>query len=372
MEHSNKDMVVHMTENTQKYVINAGLFGAVGTLWAGAPSSISPFQYGKIQVPGTEEKQALSEAGICDAGGQILAAARPALDVLGTAHAFTRVYLSGSQIPSEFVVYFAPNGAMASLINSGGDMQINFPAAADLFVEMVAQGIGSSIYHSVPFEATLTPDEGVVLAGMIDLQRKQALKSIADEQASAVVESDLPTLLRLSSRKVDNTQWLSNVLLDLLSLEGILSIEQVRAAAESLVQKGYALKNPATYRLSDVTLALARRMLIFDTALTLTSGYVGKSGALSVVGFTCLQAGIHDLLLIDAGEDAVTLQSVSSAGIIDSVQTYFTDLHTLEKMESAPGAKPAVSSQRRKFCPQCGSALPSAKKFCPQCGAKIS
>ena len=130
------------TQNTQKFVMNAGLFGAVGTLWAGTPGSISPFLYGTKTAPGTDEKAALVTAGICDANGQILPHAKPVLEVLGTARAFTRMYLSGNLPPSECIVYFSPDGSAVSLMNTGSDMEIIFPAAAAVFVEMAVQGIG--------------------------------------------------------------------------------------------------------------------------------------------------------------------------------------------------------------------------------------
>jgi hypothetical protein len=357
-----------MKENSQKYVINAGLFGAAGKLWAGTPSSVSPFLHGKVQAPGTNEKQALAKAGICDATGQILPAARPALDALGTAHAFTRMYLSGNLVPTEAIVYFAPGNGPVSLFNAGGDMEIRYPAAEGEFVEMAAQGFGSTIYRAVPFDATLMHDEAVALSALIDIQRKHALKSIAGEQEPGIADCELPVLWSITSRKGNNTQWLANVLLDILSLDGIPSEDLLRSALESLVQKGHAVKNGSSYRLGEDTLALARRMLLFDTALTLTSGYL-KNGVLNIAGFTCLQAGVHDLLVIDANAESVTIQSVSSASVLDSVRTFFTDIHSLEKLDTPVAG--TAQPQTRRFCPQCGAPITPDRKFCGSCGGKI-
>jgi hypothetical protein len=361
--------MVHMEANTQKFVIKSELFGAVGTLWAGTPSSISPFRYGKVQSPGTVEKQVLAKAGICDASGQILPTIRPALDILGTASGFTRMYLSGGQPPSECIVYFAPGKEPVSLLNNAGDMQIGFPAAAKEFVEMAAQAIGTSIYRSVPFNATMSHDEAIVLAGMIDLQRKQNLRSVADEHVSSAVSSDISVLGKIPSGKSDNPQWLCNVLMELLSENEAIPEDRLNSAVESLVGKGYAMKKDSSYQLSGTLLTLAGRMLIFDTALTLTSGYLGKSGSLDVAGFTCLQAGIHDILIIDAAKDSVTLQTSSAAGVLDNVHTYLTDAQKLESL-GAPvtGSVPPA----RTFCPQCGEHVQPGKKFCPHCGANIT
>jgi hypothetical protein len=59
---------------------------------------------------------------------------------------------------------------------------------------------------------------------------------------------------------------------------------------------------------------------------------------------------------------------VSSAGVLDSIQTWFTDVQNHEKLDIpvAGSAPPA-----HKFCPQCGAPVQPGKKFCPQCGAKI-
>jgi hypothetical protein len=363
------DVVVPMIKNTQKFVINAGLFGAIGTLWAGTPSRISPFQYGTKTAPGNAEKQALATAGICDAKGEILAAAKPVLDVLGSATAFTRMYLSGNLSASECIVYFAPDGSTVSLMNTGGNMEISYPAAAAMFVEIAEQGIGSSVYRSVPFSASLTHDEIITLAAMIDFQRKQALKSIAGEVDPVIATCDIPAIRASTSGKGENMQWLCNVLLDILSNEGISSEDRLQSALESLAGKGYVQKNGTSYQLSGNSLAFARRMLIFDSVLTLTSGYLGTSGSVSVAGFTCIQAGIHDLLFIDSSIDSVLFQSVSSASVLENVQNYLTEVNLLEKLGvPAPGAP---VSPARKFCPSCGSPIQPGKKFCPQCGAKI-
>jgi hypothetical protein len=321
-----------------------------------------------VQAPGDAEKQLLAKAGICDAAGKILPAVRPALDVLGTATGFTRMYLSGSVLPFECVVYFAPGKVPVSLLNQAGEMQIRVPAAAKQFVEMAAQTIGTSQYRSVPFNATLTPPEAIVLAGMIDIQRKATLKSVAGEQPPSAAICDLVSLWKITSKKGENTQWLANVLLDLLSIDGIASEDPVVGAVESLVRKGYALKQGSSYRLAEAPLALAGRMLLFDTALVLTSGHLGAGGSLSIAGFTCLQAGVHDLLVIDAGTDSVAIQTTAASGVLDSIQAWLTDAQKLETLDAPAGS---VSSPSRRFCPQCGTAVGPDRKFCGGCGAKL-
>ena len=130
---------------------------------------------------------------------------------------------SGDQIPAECVVYFSPGRSPVSLLNRGSEMEIACPADTAMFIDMAVQGIGASVYRSVPFEADLTLAEAVVLGAIIDLQRKAALKAIAVGQVPAAVDCPAAAIHTLISHKDPDNRWLRNVLFDILSLEGISS-----------------------------------------------------------------------------------------------------------------------------------------------------
>jgi hypothetical protein len=165
-----------MDMKTKDFTIDAQLLGALGSLWQGTPTNISPFRYGKSTALTSEERAALAAAGISDASGMAVPDIRPALDVLGSAQAFTRMYITGGPNAYEYIVYFAEDGRSASLININGDVQINCPSIADLFIEMTTQTLGQTIYRNAATATTLNPDEAVTFAVMIDLQRKEFLR----------------------------------------------------------------------------------------------------------------------------------------------------------------------------------------------------
>jgi hypothetical protein len=357
-----------MQQPAPNYIINAGLLGALGALWGRTPTRISPFQYGTTTF-GTEEKKALSVAGFCNEQGQITPQARPVLDILGNATSFTRMYLSGGPNPYEYIVCFAPGGASASLVNIHGDMQIDTPALVPMFLTMASETIGSSMYRSSPFEATLSSAEAVVLAGMIDLQRKAALRSLAGDVKTEGTLMDPASIQASYSGGNNDNQWLAMVILGLTGTSGIPGTDGFRKALDSLVNRGLVLRSSSSFKLNDDAQFLARRMLVFDTALTLTAGHLGNDGTVTVAGFTCLQAGVHDLIVVDVSGETVGIKSTSSFAILGLVRTFLSDASELEKLE-APAA-PVPTVQARKFCAQCGTAIQPGRKFCGSCGAKI-
>jgi hypothetical protein len=354
---------------TKDFTINAQLLSALGSLWQGTPTQVSPFRYGKTS--GTEEKAALTAAGICDAGGHLSPDVRPALDVLGNAQAFTRMYITGGPNAHEYIVYFTADGRSASLINIGGNVQINCPSVADLFIGMVSQTLGSSLYRNATLEADLAPDEALALSAMIDLQRQAFLRSLAASQESAPIIIELSSVEDVLSGPDRSFQWLNNVIRELVTSENVRS-PQVPAALASLAEKGLVKQTGTAWCLSDEAAFLARRMLVIDTSVVLTAGHLAPEGDVSVAGFTCLQAGVHDLLYIDTSAGTVGIQAISSAAVLEFIRTFMTNPDALKKLvvPSTP-RQPDVTSQKRKFCPQCGAQITEGKMFCNKCGTKI-
>jgi hypothetical protein len=370
-----------MDRSTKDFTINAQLLGALGSLWQGTPTIVSPFRYGKTSPIGNEERAALLASGVVDASGQPVPDIRPALDILGNADAFTRMYITGALNAYEYIAYFTADGRTASLINIKGDVQINCPSIADLFVSMASQALGSSIYRNATVEASLTPDEALVFFAMIDLQRRAFLQSLAQSQECTPISLESSSVEAVLSDPNKSNQWLNNVVSELVA-EKNAPAPQVPTALVSLADKGLVLTTGSTYRLSDDAAVLARRMLVIDTNVILTSGKMTPDGIVSIAGFTCLQAGVHDLLYFDTSAGTVDIQAVSSAAVLEFIRIFMTDPEALKKLigpaaqkkSDAAGteapATPAAASHRH--CTQCGAEVVDGRKFCGKCGAKVS
>jgi len=352
------------------YVVPAGLMGALGALWGAVPTAISPLRHPAGDPLTDEERATLVGAGVLDASGSLTPGVRPALDVLGSATAFTRVYISGGLAPYEYLVFFAPSGASASIVNAGGDMSIASPAHAEEFLAMIGESLGLSSFVAAPFEATLEPAEAIVLSALLDAQRRESLTAILEGRDPEAVELTPAALGTLVAKSGTDREWLVDVLFELTGSDGI-DADGVATAIASLESAGLVAKAGKRLRLTGNLLLLGQRLLVLDSALTLTSGALAASGEVAVAGFTCLQAGVHDLLSIDAREGEVELRSVSAAEVGEYARAFLTDASVVDALRTGTGAPQKAAAKAAAFCTGCGAKLAPGAAFCTKCGKQV-
>jgi hypothetical protein len=200
-----------MTAQIQ-FTVKPELLGTLGTLSGRPVSSVSPFNYQKGTTDGKAEIGQLAALEICDAQGTIRADKRAAVQALATAEAFTRIYLTTPQGVIEYIAYFAPDGTIAGVTNDSGMQLVSYPASNDAMLELVRQTLGFSIYKNGSFNAHLTRAETLVLAAMIDLQRKEMLHKFADGLTAACLFHTPQSISAMLAIPPGNFQWLSSAL----------------------------------------------------------------------------------------------------------------------------------------------------------------
>lgn len=362
-----------MTDQIQ-FTVKPELLTTLGKISGKTLSPVSPFRYGN-ETNAEGGVSELAALGICDANGVVAADKKIAVTSLAEADAFTRIYLTTSQRIIEYIAYFAPDGKIVGLTNDGGMQLITFPAPNDAMLELVRQTIGFSLYRSSSFTAQLNRAETLVLAAMIDLERKEMLRKFADSKTAERIDVSQKDVLEMLKVPPGTIQWLSSAFVDLFSPEHIPKPDDLAGVFESLVKKGLVVGSGKNHSLSDDGILLARNHLMPSMYLTLTSGKGQTSGKTNVAGFSCIVSGIHDLLYIDYHADDVELQAVASAEIHEYLSAFLTNPSVLGGLAGISGQKepaPAQAASGKKFCPQCGKPLKPGLKFCSGCGAKIS
>lgn len=312
-----------------EFTLRPELLGAVGNLWGAKLSEISPFNYGKTSSVTGDEQSELTALGICDNNGKISDKVLPAIELLADARAFTRIYLHNGLNIFEYISYFDASGNAASITNDSGSQMVDYPAPNNGIIENIRQNIGDTVYRNSDFECEIKSSEAMVLAAMMDIQRKAFLSDIADGKETEASRIDIGRIESLLSGNAKNYQWLTNIIRDMTKHEAFTS-ETIEPVLDSLVKIGYAARNNGGYVLTRDTLLLSRRMLLLDKFLTLTSGRIGNDGKVVVVGFTGIQAGVHDLLFIDENNDIVQMDAVSSAMVLDYVSHFLQSAGALE------------------------------------------
>jgi len=305
-------------------VVKPQMLGAIGRSWDGPLSPMSPLLYDK-EAKAVPDKKALSDAGICDKNGAILPSVRPAIEVLATAKALTRIYLTKS--PGnifEYIVFNSADGGSASMMNESGDQRINFPAVNQEVFVGLGQMLGTSVIRNCEFAADLTAGESLVLSALIDSQRRTYLKAIADDQEQGPVSLTKDKIATIVSTTEEDLQWFVSIFKKMLDIHGTFMAEVVPAALDGLISKGHVKKEGGFYSLSDTLLHLSRRMVLIERYMTVTSVKLGEDNELALAGFTCLQSGINDILMIDAGKGKARLETMSSARLLDYLGVFMT------------------------------------------------
>jgi hypothetical protein len=288
----------------------------IGRSWNGPLSSMSPL-LNEIKGKTAPDKKALFDAGICDQDGNILDKLRPAISVLANPRGFTRIYFTTSPGKIfEYICYVAQDGKNASAVNEAGDLRINYPAMNDAMMYGIRQKLGSSEIRNCAFEADLTAAETVVLAAMMDLQRKAFLRAIADEKEQVLITVEIEKIAPMITQGEKDYQWLVNIFKEMLDIRGTFMPEIVPGSIDGLVSKGLVKKDGKTVSLNGPALLLSRRMLVLERYLTATSGIFTDDKKISLSGFTCLQSGINDLLIIDAYDGKAHLETVTSETLV--------------------------------------------------------
>jgi hypothetical protein len=360
-----------MTDQIQ-FAIKPELLATLGKISGQALGPVSPLRYG-TDTDTDAGIARLAAIGICDTKGIIAADKKDAVTALASADAFTRVYLTTSRRVIEYIAYFAPGEKKIGVTNDEGIQLITFPAPNDAMRELIRQTIGFSVYRSSSFSAQMNRAETLVLAAMIDLERKEMLRKFADGKTAeriAVSEKDVTEMLKITPGTI---QWFSSAFVDLFSPERIPKPDEIAGIFRSLESKGLVTGLGKNYSLSDEGILLARNHLMPSMYLTLTSGKGQSSGKTNVAGFSCIISGIHDLLYIDYNADEIELQAVASAEIHDYITAFLTNPSILGGLEDPTGhTAPVPAATGKKFCPQCGATLKPGLKFCSSCGTKIS
>jgi hypothetical protein len=364
------------------FMITYDLIPALGYALKGPLTTISPLHY-----PDTPEMEKmvpfLKDQGLLGSDGKLRPETLSTAGKLARAETFTRIFLTSRVGFLEFVNYFTSDGSWVSLSRSGESVQIEDPGKIDEIVEAIRQQIGESIFISGSFHASLEPADALILGALWDLTRKAHLRAISEGKEADLSGWPVSAISSQAKEKDDKYQWMTNVIRIWTEYQGDLPEGEVRNALDALVTREFCTEQGGSYALNGDALEFAGNMLLFSNILTLTAGIEGPDGRVALVGFSCIQSGIHDLLMIDFQNGKLELDMVSAGEVMEYVDAFMRkplDLlapitpkpEAVKEPAPAPtmevsGAVPAVVT-----CPKCGYSGTPGKKFCGACGAPLS
>jgi hypothetical protein len=297
--------------------LNPPQLAAVRNLLRGNIGPLSPFNLELPSSAAAIHPQQLAATGLCDPAGNIHPYYGPLLDVLARPAGMVRVlFTTELGAGHETFTYFGANGGRASLSNQRGLACLGLPDAAPATLELVGQHFGDSVLKSCEFEIELHPDVAMVLGATLDMQRRAFFQGLAGGTEAAPVGMDASHLTTILGAIPSSTQWLTRVLAELLDRPRGIQPANIPSAIYWLVQARLLEPRGPVVVLAPPALALSRRLLVIDRFLSVTATRFTPQHGLEVMDVTCLQAGVHDLLMLDSGGDRVHLKTTSSASVL--------------------------------------------------------
>lgn len=304
-------------ESNVDFTLAPEYFSALGDLLHAGMSSVSPYAGLAVSEAKQVTREVMIAAGIMDASGNIFPAVQKVLDLLARTEAFTRVYLSDNADLFEQTIYRDPDGGdPVSLTTVQDGLRVRYPAAVDELLEALRQNIGETVIRNIDFQAEIAVDEAVVLGAIVDIYRKRVLAAYASDAELDMSPITPDAILRMIKDTPPSPQWLSAIVGGIFKDVPAVDGAGVQAALDKLSASGHAAKEAGGFVGSEEVQWMAGRLLILDRALHMESG-AATPGGVVYIGFSCLQAGVHDLLYLERNRHYLALEGMSSAGVID-------------------------------------------------------
>lgn len=348
--------------------LKAGQLGYLGKISGLALTNLSPLN-GLISELSPAEINELKKNGILDASGVVADGFRPALVSLANAHAFARTRLTKGLGMLEYVVYFAPDGSPCSLLAENGGFWLEYPADSKTFTPLLEELIGTSSLRNTEFKAEFDSHQGLVLSAAIDITRRALLKTLIDGSDKINADFSPEEIDQWLDQPSTDAQWLSSIAKGVMPASA-LELSGIINSLDKLVQSDFVMKNDTKYVLNEQTASLASRFLIIDKLMSMRAG-TSSSGQVNQVGFICLSAGVNDLLMLEADENSIFMETASARQVMDFTSHLLSEPIKPTQNVPAAAADNAQPAAAALTCPNCGGAILATSKFCGTCGGPV-
>lgn len=341
------------------------MFAALGAFTGGEQTVISPW-YGADSTVTDPVRARLVRAGAIDgdgAGPRL----RSTLAALAAATATTTLGFTGPGVLVDYAVWAsAHHGAVGLSATSDGGLRLEDPAPCERVIDFVTALVGQGLLRGLDVRLNLSLDDAYVLAAMVDLQRRRILSGLATGQP--VTDAEGPVDVAQLSAELNRPPAPAISLLETIRL--MSQTDPARAArglSEALARlagRGLVEADSSGARPAGPCAALAEHFPAITSVVRLANASQTGPTDVARVGFTCLQAGVSDLMTIEWIGSGIHIETVSGdtvAGYIkyfvgqpdfarSSVRTPpLTQAAAASGPRSARPGRPAVMQQGRQL-----------------------
>lgn len=265
----------------------------------------------------------LDETGLIDSDGNLTETAKPAIDILSKPYAVARLTFTGGVGTYENIInYDRAFQNHVSFTITPNSISIDDQSSPQSVIKILENFVGKSDLKSINFSNKLSVAEALVVAAMLDMERKSSLRAFVDEIHFTNNSYNSNMIWRIINSTSSSIQWFVFIINEVIGEHIPLSQQQVQEAIELLTQKGLVTKHGGQYQLSGELSLLSNRMIIIDNILSVQTSKQDDTGEILSYGFTCIQSGVHDLLFLDYNGKEIMFETISSVRLIEYLKRF--------------------------------------------------
>ncbi len=304
-----------------KYVFDEGQLKGFNKI-IGEKNDISILNYFETKELTDEDKDFFTQQGIIDTEGNIKEDKKRQLDVLANPEALVTFMFTGGAAKYEHTISRDASKKDISFTATPEYFTIDNVTEGQELIDLIVDFVGKSSLKSVSLHQRVSVEEAFVLAAMLDMERRSILRAFVDELPYSRSRYGFNMIWRMVHSSNASIQWFVYCMSEVVGEHITLRQEQVKNVLEELKKKELISEENGQYQLSRDLCQLANRMIIIDNVINVEA--VGKNMANEVIntGFTCMQSGIHDLLLIDYDGSEVLLETISSNVLLEYIERF--------------------------------------------------
>ncbi|MDG6256954.1 MAG: zinc ribbon domain-containing protein [Methanomicrobiaceae archaeon] len=365
--------------------LETDVYTAMGSLWSGNRTAISPLESGTAP-PNASQRDQLLQLGLINAQGQPTLRLNNILSVLGEAGISADILCITGEVEAQYTSYFSSDASVAVLVKTEGASTTIFPAPSpeDVTGDLCAK-MGPAEAPSTGFRAEISPDEALVLAALIDQQRQSVTAMIASQSADSIppvvfyayeVEQILHNYLK------NLPSWPVLALVSAITEPHALTGDAIGQVLSRLVTEGFLTRSGQGYIFQNALHAYVGTLLrpeyyLMVTVRTLRSGARTAEEECFSIRFT---NGIFSAIHRSEDADTLYLRSRTQDSVMETLRQILINPRSFAMSLGIPSGSgslaspptPATKPSSGEFCPACGVPAQPGAKFCRSCGAALS
>ncbi len=277
-------------------------------------SIISPFKL--VDVGGFDEgdKVSLMDKGVIGEDNRILPQYHPLLKTLADADYFVETIFRRGPVKARRLHLGNDTGTVSVTYNEDG-VSLLSPANPQGMVNFLREYTGGSSLTGGDLDIELPPADMVVFAVICDLYRRAVFAAYSSEEIFQYRGFTAGDLLTAVTEVRDNSQSLAYHVKALVRPGLSFDSASIEQTLKTFIESGFLKTDDHRFYPVDETLLFCGNFLVIENSLDVVVGQV-DDGKLYRSGFTALQAGPLDLVMLEGSGETVTLQCLPAQSIL--------------------------------------------------------